>query len=136
MMPGAESPPRAMEQGAPSTADAQKLSFAQGMSDKLYEQLNNKLVPVSDSDRLLTVNSANRHPLSARAGAGKDQRASEPYLRMSNVGPRCGHAQPGLARSGARGRCAAGALILCDVHSHARMMHARAHAANSSAWNK
>lgn len=37
----------------------QKLSFANGMNDKLYEQLSQKLMPVND-ERVLTVNSVNR----------------------------------------------------------------------------
>uniref|UniRef100_A0A7S0R6Y6 PFU domain-containing protein n=1 Tax=Chlamydomonas leiostraca TaxID=1034604 RepID=A0A7S0R6Y6_9CHLO len=66
----------AEEQTAPAPAprphmqDSQKLSFANGMNDKLVEQLQSKLMPVDDSNRLLTVSAANNGiPLSNRMAA-------------------------------------------------------------------
>jgi hypothetical protein len=50
--------------------DSQKLSFANGMNDKLVEQLQSKLMHVDDSNRLLTVSAANNGiPLSNRMAA-------------------------------------------------------------------
>ncbi|KAF5842487.1 hypothetical protein DUNSADRAFT_6731 [Dunaliella salina] len=68
-----EQPPPAQVPSRPSTAGSdqnakQKLSFA-NPNDRLYEQLSQKLMPVNDSERMLTVNSVGRHPTSGNRNA-------------------------------------------------------------------
>ncbi len=60
--PGAPPPQQSV-----SSSVAQKLSFADGMNDKLYKQLSAKLMPVDDAGgRLLSVSAS----LNAPAGSG------------------------------------------------------------------
>lgn len=76
----------------------EKLTFANGMNDRLYEQLSAKLMPVDDSSRVLTVSATNTGPLlSNRAGSVRNSSimSSERQHRVSrsaDPSPRCARA--------------------------------------------
>jgi hypothetical protein len=64
----------------------ERLSFANGMNDRLYEQLSAKLLYVDDKDRMLTVSAAHSgQPLSSRQ-AGSSQISSD-HRKSHSAGP-------------------------------------------------
>ncbi|GFH16201.1 PFU domain-containing protein, partial [Haematococcus lacustris] len=75
------------------SAKQEKLSFANGMNDKLYEQLSAKLVDVDEGSRMVTVTAnTNGRPLSSRQQGGGSTLASSVGLsadlrKASSAGP-------------------------------------------------
>jgi hypothetical protein len=82
--------PAFMAQQRPSQGEEQRerLSFANGMNDRLYEQLSAKLLHVDDKDRMLTVSAAHSgQPLSSRQAASSQITNSSEHRKSHSAGP-------------------------------------------------